>query len=177
MLRNVLKLEQLAEKANETTYLAIIRNHDVIYLDVVEANQTVRVASRVGLRLPPYCTAVGKVLIASDSEEEIRKRLPELMEKRTSRTMTDPKSLVEHLKKVSAQGYAVDDEEFEEGVRCIGAPVRDYTGNVVAAVSISGPAMRMTEKKIVEDLIQAVKEAGEEISRRLGYNISQELSA
>ncbi len=170
-------LERLAEKANETTYLAIIRNHDVIYLDVVEANQTVRVASRVGLRLPPYCTAVGKVLIASDSEEEIRKRLPEIMEKRTPKTMTDPKTLVEHLKKVNSQGYALDDEEFEEGVRCIGAPIRDYTGNVVAAVSISGPAMRMTEKKIVDDLAHSVKEASEEISRRLGYNISQELTA
>ncbi len=170
-------LERLAERANETTYLAIIRNHDVIYLDVVEANQTVRVASRVGLRLPPYCTAVGKVLIASDSEEEIRKRLPEHMEKRTPKTLVDAKGLMEHLKKVHSQGYAFDDEEFEEGVRCIGAPVRDYTGNVVAAVSISGPAMRMTEKKIVEDLVLAVKEAGEEISRRLGYNISQELTS
>ena len=170
-------LERLAERANETTYLAIIRNHDVIYLDVVEANQTVRVASRVGLRLPPYCTAVGKVLIASESEEEIRKRLPEIMEKRTPKTLTDPKGLVEHLKKVNSQGYALDDEEFEEGVRCIGAPVRDYTGNVVAAVSISGPAMRMTEKKIVDDLVHAVKEAAEEISRRLGYNISQEMTA
>ena len=170
-------LEQLAEKANETTYLAIIRNHDVIYLDVVEANQTVRVASRVGLRLPPYCTAVGKVLVASDSEEEIRKRLPEHMEKRTPKTLVDPKALIEHLKKVNAQGYAIDDEEFEEGVRCIGAPVRDYTGNVVAAVSISGPAMRMTEKKIVDDLVQAVKQAADEISRRLGYHTSQEVTA
>jgi IclR family KDG regulon transcriptional repressor len=170
-------LEHLAEKANETTYLAIIRNHDVIYLDVVEANQTVRVASRVGLRLPPYCTAVGKVLIASDSEEEIRKRLPEHMEKRTPKTLIDAKGLMEHLKKVHSQGYALDDEEFEEGGRCIGAPVRDYTGNVVAAVSISGPAMRMIEKKIVENLVLAVKEAGEEISRRLGYNISQELTS
>ena len=99
------------------------------------------------------------------------------MEKRTPKTLVDAKGLMEHLKKVHSQGYALDDEEFEEGVRCIGAPVRDYTGNVVAAVSISGPAMRMTEKKIVENLVLAVKEAGEEISRRLGYNISQELTS
>lgn len=170
-------LEELALKANETAYLAIMRGQDVIYLDVVEANQTVRVASRVGLRLPPFCTAVGKVLIASDSEEDLRKKLPEELEKRTSKTTTDPKVLIEHLKKVHKQGYAIDDEEYEEGVRCIGAPVRDYTGNVVAAISISGPAMRMTEKKIVEDLVQLVREGGEEISRRLGYNIGQELSA
>jgi IclR family KDG regulon transcriptional repressor len=154
-----------------------MRGQDVIYLDVVEANQTVRVASRVGLRLPPFCTAVGKVLIASDSEEELRKKLPEELEKRTPKTTTDPKALVEHLKKVHKQGYAVDDEEFEEGVRCISAPVRDYTGNVVAAISISGPAMRMTEKKIVEDLVHLVREGGEEISRRLGFNVGQEISA
>ena len=98
------------------------------------------------------------------------------MEKRTPKTVIELRALVEHLKKVHAQGYSIDDEEYEEGVRCIGAPVRDYTGNVVAAVSISGPAMRMTEKKIVEDLVQAVREAGEEISRRLGYDISQELT-
>ena len=74
------------------------------------------------------------------------------------------------------QGYAFDNEEYEEGVRCIGAPVRDYTGNVVAAVSISGPAMRMTDKKVVDDLIQAVKEAGEEVSRRLGFNVGMDQS-
>jgi IclR family KDG regulon transcriptional repressor len=167
-------LERLASRANETTYLAVMRNGDVIYLDVVEANQTVRVASRVGLRLPVHCTAVGKVLIASDSEEEIKKRLPDHLEKRTPRTITDQKALVDHLLKVTKQGYAVDDEEFEEGVRCIAAPVRDYTGNVVAALSISGPAMRMTDKKVMDDLIQAVKDAAEELSRRLGYQEAAE---
>jgi len=169
-------LEELASRANETSYLAIMRSNDVIYLDVVEANQTVRVASRVGLRLPPFCTAVGKVLIASDSEEELRKKLPEHLEKRTDKTITDAKVLIEHLKKVHKQGYALDDEEYEEGVRCIAAPVRDYTGNVVAAISISGPAMRMTDKKIVDDLVQAVREGGEEVSRRLGFNVGQEMS-
>jgi len=167
-------LERLASSANETTYLAVMRNGDVIYLDVVEANKTVRVASRVGLRLPVHCTAVGKVLIASDSEEEIKKRLPDHLEKRTPRTITDQKALVDHLLKVTKQGYAVDDEEFEEGVRCIAAPVRDYTGNVVAALSISGPAMRMTDKKVMDDLIQAVKDAAEELSRRLGYQEAAE---
>jgi DNA-binding IclR family transcriptional regulator len=170
-------LEKLAEGTNETSYLAIMRNQDVVYLDVVEANQTVRVASRVGLRLPTYCTAVGKVLICSESEEEIRKRLPEQLVKRTSKTITDPKALVDHLKKVAKQGYGVDDEEFEEGVKCIAAPIRDYTGNVVAAISISGPAMRMPDKKIAEELAPAVKEAAEEISRRLGFEVHQELSA
>lgn len=170
-------LEKLADRTNETSYLAIMRNQDVVYLDVVEANQTVRVAPRVGLRLPPYCTAVGKVLICSESEEEIRRRLPEQLVKRTSKTITDPKALVDHLRKVAKQGYAIDDEEFEEGVRCIAAPIRDYTGNVVAAISISGPAIRMPDKKIVEELAPAVKEAAEEISRRLGFEVHQELSA
>ncbi|MEW6444276.1 MAG: IclR family transcriptional regulator [bacterium] len=170
-------LERLAEKANETAYLAIMRNQDVIYLDVVEANQTVRVASRVGLRLPTYCTAVGKVLISSDSEEEIRKRLPEQIVKMTPKTIVDSKSLVDQLKKVARQGFALDDEEFEEGVRCIAAPVRDYTGNIVAAISISGPAMRMPDKKISDELAPAVRDASEEISRRLGFNIHQEASA
>jgi predicted RNA methylase len=69
------------------------------------------------------------------------------------------------------------DEEFEDGVRCVAAPVRDYTGNVVAAVSISAPAMRMADKKIVDELIHVVKEAGDEVSKRLGYNVSIEATA
>ncbi len=167
-------LEKLAARVNETCYLAVMRNGDVVYLDVAEANQTVRVASRIGLRLPVHCTAVGKVLVAADTEEEIKKRLPEHLEKRTPKTITDTRTLLDQLLKVAKQGYALDDEEYEEGVRCVAAPVRDYTGNVVAAVSVSAPAMRMADKKVVDELTHAVKETAQELSRRLGYQAGDE---
>ena len=86
----------------------------------------------------------------------------------------DEKRLMEHLKKVAKQGYAIDSEEFEEGVKCVAAPVRDYTGQVIAGLSVSGPTMRMDQKKISETVIPAVLHAGEQLSRRLGHNLGEE---
>ena len=166
-------LEKLSEDSGETAYIAVMRNLDVTYLDVVESSQTVRVASRIGLRLPTYCTAVGKVQIAFKPEEEIKKFLPDKLDKLTGATITDEKKLLTHLKQVEDCGFAVDNEEFEDGVKCVGAPIRDYTGHVVAGISISGPTMRMTSDKIEKKLIQLVKQTGDEISQRLGYESSQ----
>ncbi|MFC1889282.1 IclR family transcriptional regulator [Thermodesulfobacteriota bacterium] len=167
-------IERLCDDCGETTYLAIMRNQDVIYLDVAEASQTVRVASRVGLRLPTYCTAAGKVVIAFRPEEEIKKFLPDGLEKKTPGTIVDEKRLMDHLKKVAKQGYAIDNEEFEVGVKCVAAPVRDYTGQVIAGISVSGPMMRMDQKKISETVIPAVLNAGEQLSRRLGHNLGED---
>ncbi len=166
-------LEKLSDESGETAYIGIMRNADVTYLDVAESSQTVRVAPRIGLRLPTYCTAVGKVQIAFKPEEEIKKSIPEKLEKLTSHTIADEKKLLAHLKTVEESGYAVDNEEYEDGVTCVGAPIRDYTGHVVAGISISGPTMRISSDKIEKKLVQLVKHTGEEISKRLGYETSQ----
>ena len=163
-------LEKLVKDCNETGYIAVARGNSVFYLDAVETKQIVKVASRVGSRLPIFTTSVGKVLVASEPDEEIEKMIPKSgLTKFTENTITDKKKLVEHLKIVSQQGYALDYEEFDEGVACGGAPIRDYTRRVVGAIGMSGPASRLTLKKLEKELIPKIIEAADEISRRLGY--------
>jgi IclR family KDG regulon transcriptional repressor len=164
-------LEQLVKECNETTYVAILKDFQIVYLDVVETDMTVRVVPRVGAQLPAYCTAAGKVQIANMSEEELAKFLPGKELKRfTPNTITDRELLKKQLKEIAAQEYAIDDEELDLGVRCIGAPIRDYTRRIVGAISISGPSMRLTDERLEKDLIPRVKKAAEEISIKLGYN-------
>ena len=164
-------LERLVRECNETTYVAILKDLKIVYLDVVETDMTVRVVPRVGTQLPAYCTAAGKVQIASMSDEELAKYLPAKELKRfTPNTITDRETLKKQLKQIAEQEYAIDDEELDLGVRCIGAPIRDYTRRVVGAISISGPSMRLTDERIENELIPLVKKAADEISTKLGYH-------
>ncbi len=165
-------MESLVDACNETTYVGIVRENYVVYLDVVEAKQTVRVVSRVGARLPIYCTALGKAQLAFESEDEIERLLPARDLKRyTDNTITEFPKLMEHLRKVAEQGYAVDNMEFETDVKCIAVPIRDYTRRVVGGISVSGPASRLSSERIERELAPLVKKAGAEISTRLGYEI------
>jgi DNA-binding IclR family transcriptional regulator len=165
-------MEGLVDHINETTYVGIVRENYAVYLDVVEAKQTVRVVSRVGARLPVYCTALGKVQLAYESEEEVEGLLGTRELKRfTENTIVDVSKLVSHLKGVAEHGFAIDNREFEPDVKCIAAPIRDYTRRVVGALTVSGPASRLTDERIEKELIPLVKRAGGEISTRLGYEI------
>ncbi len=165
-------LEDLAKKSNENAGLAVIRQNSVVYLDVVEAEQTVRVAPRIGWRLPIYCAAIGKAQIAFKSEPEIEKIISwDDMKKFTENTITGRDEFLQHLRDIREKGYAVDNEEYERGVKCVGGPVWDYTQHVVAGISISGPAFRLTDEVLEKEIIPAVMEASREISKRLGYGI------
>ncbi|GFO54504.1 IclR family transcriptional regulator [Geomonas sp. Red276] len=164
-------LEALVKECNETTYVAILKEAHIVYLDVVETDLTVRVVPRVGARLPAYCTAAGKIQIAYMTDEELENYLPvKEMKRYTPNTLTDKDDLKKHLKVVADQGYAIDDEEMDVGVKCVGAPIRDYTRRIIGAVSISGPSMRFTEERLQKELIPLVVKAGEEISHKLGYH-------
>ena len=163
-------LEKIVEDCNETAYVAIYKENHTVYLDVVETNLTVRVVSRVGSRLPAYCTASGKVHMAFMTEEELDELLSNLkLTQHTPTTLTTPETLRIELSKVREQGYAIDDEELDEGVRCIAAPIRDYTRRIVGAISISGPSMRISNERIDNELIALVLTAATELSTRLGY--------
>lgn len=164
-------LKRLVSECNETTYVAVLKDFQIVYLDAVETDMTVRVVSRVGTQLPAYCTAAGKVQIAYMSEEEMAKFLPAKELKRyTPNTITDKQTLKGQLKQIAEQEYAIDNEELDIGVRCVSSPIRDYTRRVVGAISISGPSMRLTDERIEKDLIPMVKKAAEEISNKLGYH-------
>jgi DNA-binding IclR family transcriptional regulator len=163
-------LEALVRECNETTYVAILKDFNIIYLDAVETDMTVRVVPRVGSRLPAYCTAAGKIQIAHMSDEELDNYLPNKELKRyTPNTITDRDVLKKQLKTIAERGYAVDNEELDIGVRCVSAPIRDYTRRIIGAVSISGPSMRFPDDRIDNVLIPLVLKAGEEISTKLGF--------
>jgi DNA-binding IclR family transcriptional regulator len=165
-------LEELVSKCNETAYLAVTDGPDVVYVLMHETSHTVRVIPRLGHRLPAYCTASGKVQLAFESEDRLTRLFTDYpLRKLTENTITDLDRLREHLAEVSQQGYAVDNEELEYGVRCLAAPVRDYSHRVVAGVGLSGPVSRFPLDRIQNELMPLVKEAGARISQRLGYEI------
>ena len=168
-------LEEIVERANETAYLGVIRDDRVVYVDVVEATRPVRVVSRVGVGLPVYCSSVGKSQIAFESEDEVERVLAEsAMKAYTEHTITDRARLLQQLETIRGAGYALDDEEYDEGIRCVGVPVRDYTRRVIAGLSISGPAYRFTEERLEQELIPLALEAGRKLSSRLGFEAGQE---
>lgn len=137
-------LQQLMEATGETAHLAILSDGQILYVDKVESSHSLRMPSQVGRRNPVHCTGVGKAQIAFLPDEVLagivsRRGLAQF----TSSTLTDLPALRAELAKVRARGYAVDNEEIEEGLVCIGAPVRDHIGHVVAGVSIAGPSSRL----------------------------------
>ena len=164
-----LTLEHLVEECNETAYVAIFKENHVVYLDVVETDMTVRVVSRVGSRLPAYCTAAGKVHLAHLSDEELDSILPKELPTFTPATLSSREALKKELEEVLENGYAMDNEELDPGVRCIAAPIRDYTRRIVGAISLSGPSMRFTDERMKVQLTPLVIEAAATLSTRLGY--------
>lgn len=163
-------LEQMVEESNETSYVAIYKDDHIVYLDVVETTLTVRVVSRVGSRLPAYCTASGKIHMAFMTDEELDELLGKTkLVQHTPTTITNPQALRTELAKIREQGYAFDDEELDLGVRCIAAPIRDYTRRIVGAISVSGPTMRVSNTRSESELIPLVLKSSEELSTRLGF--------
>ena len=166
-------LRDLAERTKETVHLVFLDRNEIVYIDKVETEQNssgLKMASRVGLRNPAHSSAVGKVLLAHFPEEELKNFIEEKgLAKRTENTIIDPTQLKDHLKLVRAQGYAIDDEENEKGIRCVAAPIYNEVGKTVAAISISGPAFRITKKVIQESLKKEVMETALKVSQRLGF--------
>lgn len=164
-------LERIVQECNETAYVAIFKEGYVVYLDVVETGLTVRVVSRVGSRLPGYCTAAGKVHLAFMSDEELDLLYPhDELKVYTPTTIPNKAALRRELKEIVEQGYALDNEELDLGVRCVACPIRDYTRRIVGAVSVSGPSMRFTDEREKKELIPLVLQAAEDLSTRLGYH-------
>jgi DNA-binding IclR family transcriptional regulator len=163
-------LKEIVKQCNEMAYIGAIRQSSAVYLDVEEANQLVKVANGVGWRHPIHCTAIGKAQIAYVSEEELEKLgVLDNMDKFTENTIVDRAEFIRNLKEVAKRGYALDNEEYNLDVRCVGVPVRDYTGRVVGGISVSGPSFRMTDEILKGKIIPVVREAGEKVSKRLGF--------
>ena len=162
-------LEKLAEASGETCHLAVLDSGEVVYVAKMESRQSVRLVSRIGARVPLYCTALGKALLAM-ADDETRERLLALQSfaRRTPRTLTSAATLSKDLVTIRERGYAIDDIENEDGVRCVGAPVLDHTGAPFAAISVSGPSARVTETS-VHEVGRLVADAAAKLSAALGY--------
>ncbi len=160
-------VRKLVDSVGETAHIGIQDGHDVIYVMKIECNHQVRFLTHVGRRNPLYCTSSGKVLLAY-KEHEFLQEIEKSLVKRAPNTITDPVLLEHSLQKIRADGYATSFEELLEGVHSIAAPIRDYTGNVIAALNIVGPKQRMGRQKFPL-LTRKVVEASQEISAKLGY--------
>jgi len=162
-------LDRLVLETSETVHLGILEDTEVLYLDKVEPARSVRMSSSVGRRNPAYCTAMGKAALAhlpdAQVEEIVRKHGLKAV---TANTITSFLDLKTELKAVRERGYAVDDEEIEEGVRCVGCVVRNFSGAPVGAISVSGPAFRVTKEK-VKSLARAVMASASILSAELGF--------
>ncbi|KOG35593.1 MULTISPECIES: IclR family transcriptional regulator [Streptomyces] len=160
---------EVAESCGETVHVALLEDTDVIYVAKVDSTHAVRMVSAAGRRLPAHCTAVGKMLLATLPEAELDERLEgrELVAM-TPRSLTDPDILRAALAEIRVLGVALEQQESNPDVSCVAAPVRDRSGAVVAALSISVPVHRWTEDRENELTALAVEGAAE-LSARLGH--------
>jgi IclR family acetate operon transcriptional repressor len=162
-------LTEMATQTGDTSHLAIFDRGEVIMINRVEGSSPVGLSERVGISRPAHCSAIGKVLLAHLTEAELKAYLERHGLKRfTPRTITTPSLLRQELARVRKQGYAFDDEELARGIRCLAAPVRNFAGQVVAAVGISAPVWRLRLDRVAQ-LTQLVKAIGQRLSQRLGY--------
>lgn len=163
-------LQSLTSLTNETTHLAVLEGREFVYIDKVDNTQAMRMRSRLGQRGQLHCTAAGKSMLAFMPEGDMRVLVQHLgFQALTEKTITDPTRLVEHLQKVRKLGYAVDDEENELGIRCIGSPIYDHAGRLAGALSISGWTITMTRDRIPQ-LAPELMQTCQRISKELGFS-------
>lgn len=162
-------LQGLNVKFDETVHLTVLDNYEVLYIDCIESRRRLRTYSVIGVRAPLHCTSVGKAILAFLPDDEIRKIVAEKgLPVFTAATIASPERLAAEVDTIRKQGFAIDNMEHEEHLRCVGAPIFNSQGSVFAALSLSGPAERNTMERILE-MAPEVVAAGLEISRRLGW--------
>lgn len=169
-------LARFNREHGRTTHLSELSGDEIVYIDKLESHDNIRMASRIGLRGPVHSTAAGKVLVADLPEPELDALLARLtFPRRTPNTITDAAAYRAELAQVRELGWGHDGEENEPSINCIGAPVRDATGRVVAAVSVSVPDIVMTDEQL-RTLLPLLMGVVEAISRDCGWQPGTERS-
>lgn len=170
-LRNVAKehLVELSKETNKTVHLVILDGKEGIYIDKVESSNATVLYSKIGRRVPIHSSGVGKALVAFKTSEELEKILDGYdYIQQTQNTLTDKGSFLTELETIRERGYATDNEENEPGVYCVAMPVRDYTGQVIAAIS-SSTAVSQVTNHVVEKSVENLKRTAAQISKKMGY--------
>lgn len=162
-------LARLNQSTGQTVHLGVYEDGEVLYLDKYDSRHPIRMYSRIGLRMPLHCTAIAKVLLADLPDAE-RHRVTEQIEytRFTANTITDAQALRAELELVAQRGYALDDAEHETFITCVASPIRDASGRVAAAVSISVPHVVLTRDQVVE-LLPELRETTNAISADCGF--------
>lgn len=162
-------LTRVMEETKETVHLAVLDEDQVLYLDKVEGPHALRMPSRVGRRIPTYCTSLGKAMLSCLDDQEVKNVLGvQVLRPYTANTVKTLNRLLTDLRMIRKRGYAVDNEEIEIGLRCVGAPIKDYSGTMVGAISVAAPSARLSSQKI-STVGRIVVATAEEISEKLGY--------
>ena len=163
-------LARLTNITGETSHFGVQSDNKVWIARVCESPLPLHAASRAGTIVDAYCSGTGKIILA-----DILRKSPDVIKKikfvkRTKKTITTFTALQKNLKQIQKQGYAIDDEEYHEGVRCLAVPVYDKLGAIVGALGITAPANRFTKHHEAK-MYEIVREVGNEISEKLGANI------
>lgn len=164
-------IERLWKSTGETVNLAVLDGTDVLYIDVLETEHTFRLVSKVGTRRPFHCTSLGKAIVANVDDDRMKEKLFSNIsfdDARTPRSITNLGRLKRELGLIQKRGFAVDEGEAVTGIRCIGAAIFGVDGKAVAALSVSGPMVRVTKDRL-PFFIAELLEATQEISTRVGY--------
>jgi DNA-binding IclR family transcriptional regulator len=161
-------MTRIAYEVGETVHLALLDRAEVLYIERIEAQRSLTMGSKLGARNPVYCTALGKAILAFSSEAEVDQILASCrMEGRTRKTLTNVLALKRELERIRDRGYSIDDEEIEDGIRCIAAPILNSSDHAVAAISISGPSSRITSDRF-QLIGKTMLKAAQELSMRIG---------
>jgi DNA-binding IclR family transcriptional regulator len=160
-------MQGLVDLSGESCYVGVLDRNTVLYVAAVKSPRGIGPVARKGSRMPLHSTGIGQVLLAWSAPEAVEELLAGPLEQRTPRTLTDKDLLVRRLAEVRGRGYAIDDIENEEGIRCVAAPIFDHTGTAVAGMSVSAAAYRFSLQDL-EDLRPVVVRAAAQVSGRLG---------
>lgn len=158
-------MQELADTVGEVVHLGVLEGEDVIYVEKVEGRQSIPLITRLGLRYPAYCTGIGKVLLAfyHRNEELLTQLVP-----MTPNTITDRELLKKELDGIRSSGFSYDREESFVGLSCVATPVFDYTGSIIAGLSISAPTIRFSKNK--DRFTKLIFETSNKISKEMGFN-------
>lgn len=161
-------MEALVEHVQESCSAGVLDGTDIVYVLRVETRKILRNRLGVGSRLPAYCTSLGRMLLAGQPDEEVRALLAQsTREARTRHTLTDPDAILAKVQQARRQGWCLVNQELEEGLVSVAAPIVNRAGNTVAALNISGQANRTPARQMQESIVPALRAAAAEVSRRL----------
>jgi IclR family pca regulon transcriptional regulator len=163
-------LEELSQRVGETVSLSILDGTEIIYVDRVRNRQIVGVVLGLGSRLPAHCTSMGKAMLANLEHVELEDRLGQAaLRPCTPKSLVDSGTLNSELEKIRQQGYAINDEELEIGLRAVAAPIWDSSNKVCGAINVTGSAAMISSKRLIHDLAPEVMKTASGISLALGY--------